>query len=244
MRVLQVTTLQDLVDFLPWFVAACSLVALAFVVFQSFPPTTARRVKKPKPNLKFHTHTPSGNTISDLELERAQKELNTLLIERDIVSYALTTLFEAEAQGKITDRERDRLISKYKEDMRQLEKNIEEKESIVNLHKLESMQTNLLEIFQKRFDEVSSRIEEVRSELKLEIEPTLETVTEKPREEVEEEKEEPDTTGSDTVSESPVEEKLKEIEEEVMKEIEKLRQMEAEEGYDELDRQIEEEGSD
>ncbi len=240
---LQVTTLQDLVDFLPWFVAACSLVALAFIVFQSFPPTTARRVEKPKPSLKPHVQTPLRNTISDLKLEEAQKELNTLRIERDIVSYALTTLFEAEAQGKITDRERDRLIQKYKEDMRQLEKDIEEKELVVNLHKLEGMQTNLLEMFQKRFDEVSSRIEEVRSRLKLETEPPQGTLVEKPGVEAEEEETEPDTTGFDT-TESPVEEKLKEIQEEVMRELERLKQMEAEEGYDELDQHDEEEGSD
>lgn len=237
---LQVTILQDLVDFLPWFIAACSLVALAFIVFQSFPPTTTRRVGKPKPSLKSPVQTPLVNSISDSELERAQKELNTLSVERDIVSYALTTLFEAETQGKITDRERDRLISKYKEDMGQLEENIKEKELVVNLHKLEGMQTSLLEMFQERFDEVSSRIEEVRSELGVEVEPGQEIVVEKTEKKIEGEE---DPLESDLTSKSTVEDKIREIQEEVVRELEKLKQMEAEVEYNELDQQDEAEGS-
>jgi len=238
--VLQVTTLQNLVDFLPWFIAACSLVALAFIVFQSFPPTTVRRVERPKPDSKPRMQTPLVNTVSDVELENAQKELNTLCIERDIVGYALTTLFEAEAQGKITDRERDRLIPKYKEDMEQLAKSIEEKELVVNLHKLESMQTNLLEMFQKRFDEVSSRIKDVKSELGMEGEPTPEIVVEKTGKEIEGEEKTPE---SDSASKILVEDKIREIQEEVMRELEKLKQMEAEGENNELDQQDEAEGS-
>jgi len=224
---------QDLVDLLPWFIAACSLVALAFVIFRSFPPKAVRGVEKLKPSPQPPIPASTGSTVSELELERAQNELKTLRIEMDIVSYALTKLFESEAQGKITEEERDRLLSKYKEDMRRLEKSIEEREMIVNLYKLESMQSSLLDMFHRRFDEISSRIEEVRSELGLKPKAAPEISVEKTRKEGGEPQE------SSTASKTQVEEQIREIREKVMRELEKLEQIEVEETNNELDRQDE-----
>lgn len=229
--------LQDLIDFLPWFIAACSLVVLAFIVFKSFPPPTARRIEepkpkpKPKPSPRYKIPVSMGSTISDLKLERTQNELKTLHIERDIVSYALTRLIEAEAQGRITEDEKDRLLSKYKEDMSRLEKSVEEREMIVDLHELESMQSNLLGMFQKRFDDISSRIEEVRSELGLEAKATREIIAEKVEEEIEEKPPEPQMP-----VQAPAEDKIRKMKEEVKRDLEKLEQMEVEEVYDGLDR--------
>jgi len=229
--VLPLTIVQDLIDFLPWFVATCSLVALAFVIFKSFPQRTAGKLEKPRPSPRHNIPASVGSTITDIELENAQNELKTLRIERDIVSYALTKLFEAGAQGRIVQEERDRLISKYREDMKHLERSIDERELVVSLHELENMQSNLLGMFQKRFDEISNRIEEIRSELGVEVKAPPETVVEKIVEEV---GEGPPEFG--IAPKTPVEDKIKEIREEVMRELEKMEQMEVEEANYELDR--------
>ena len=231
--------LQDLIDFLPWFIAVCSLVVLASIVFKSFPPSTTREIKelKPKPPSTSRIPVSMGSTISDLELDKTQNELKTLHIERDIVSYALTRLIEAEAQGRITEEEKKRLLIRYKEDMSRLERSIEEREMIVNLHELESLQSNLLGMFQKRFDDISSRIEEVRSELGLEAKVTSEIITEKVEEEIEE------TPEPQMTLQTPAEDKIRRIREEVKRDLEKLEQMEVEEVYDELDRTDETEDS-
>jgi len=237
--VLPLTIMQDLIDFLPWFVAMCSLVALAFVIFRSFPPRIDRKIEKPRPSPRSGIPNSVGNTITELEAQRAQSELKTLHIERDIVSYALTKLFEAGAQGKIAQEERDQLISKYKEDMKRLEKSIDEREMVVSLHELESMQSNLLGMFQKRFDEMSNRIEEIRSELGVEERATPKTVVERIPEEVDER-----PLPLDNTTKTHVEDKIKEIREEVMRELEKLEQMEVEEANYELDQPNETQGSD
>ena len=231
--------LQDLIDFLPWFIAACSLVVLASIVFKSFPPSTTRKIEELKSKSPPMSRTPvsMGSTISDLELDKTQNELKTLHVERDIVSYALTRLIEAEAQGRITEEEKNRLLLRYKEDMSTLERSIEEREMIVDLHELESMQSNLLGMFQKRFDDISSRIEEVRSELGLEAKATSEIIAEKVEEEMEE------TPEPQVTVQAPAEDKIKRIREEVKRDLEKLEQMEVEEVYDELDRTDETEDS-
>ena len=236
---LPLAIVQDLIDFLPWFVAACSLAALAFVIFRSFPPKMTGKIEKLRPSPRPNIPTSVESSITDLELDSAQNELRTLRIERDIVSYALTKLFEAGVQGRITQEERDRLISKYREDMKRLEKSIGERELVVSLHELENMQSNLLGMFQKRFDEISNRIEEIRSELGVEVKATPETLAEKTAEEVMEKK----TPESEIAPKSPVEDKIKEIREEVMRELEKMEQMEVEEANYELDRPSEAQGS-
>jgi len=237
--VLPLTIVQDLIDFLPWLVATCSLVALTFIIFKSFPQRMAGKPEKLlRPSPKHDIPASIGSTITDLELENAQNELKTLRIERDIVSYALTRLFEAGVQGRIAQEERDRLISKYREDMKRLEGNIDERELVVSLHELENMQSNLLGMFQKRFDEISNRIEEIRSELGVEVKAPPETVAEKTEEEAEERPLE-----FDIASKTPVEDKIKEIREEVMRELEKMEQMEVEEANYELDRPSETQGS-
>ncbi len=237
-RVFPLTVLEDLVEFLPWFIAASSLVVLASIVFKSFPPVKPKTMEETKPTPSRSTPSSVRSTVSASELEETKNELRTLRIERDIVSYALTRLFEAEAQGKITQEERDRLLSKYKDDMKRLEKDLEEKELVVNLHELEGMQSNLLEMFQKRFDEISNRIEEIRSELGIEME-TIDEIS--PRTEEKEEETIPPESGP-TV-EAPPEDKIRKIREEVMRDLEKLEQMEVEEIPNELDRQDETEDS-
>ena len=231
--------LQDLIDFLPWFIAACSLVVLASIVFKSFPPVTTREIEevKPKPTPIFKMPVSMESTISDSELDKTQNELKTLHIERDIVSYALTRLIEAEAQGRITEEEKNRLLSRYKEDMSRLERSIEEREMIVDLHELESMQSNLLGMFQKRFDDITSRIEEVRSELGLKAKTTDELIAEEVEEEIEE------TPKPQITMQAPAEDKIRRIREEVKRDLEKLEQMEVEEVSDELDRTDETEDS-
>jgi hypothetical protein len=234
--VLPLAIAQDLIDFLPWFVAASSLVALTFLIFRSFPPRPTVKPEKPRP-IRHHIPASVGSSITDMELEKARNELKTLRLERDIASYALTKLFEAGAQGTISQEERDRLISKYREDMKRLERSIGERELVVSLHELENIQSNLLGMFQKRFDEISSRIEEIRSQLGIESKEPPETLVESIPEESEKKT-------IETAPKTPVEDIIKEIREEVQRELEKMEQMEVEEANYELDRAGKAEGSD
>jgi hypothetical protein len=173
-------------------------------------------------------------TVSAEEAARAKEELRILDLEREILSDAIRKLYEAHAEGKITEEERERLAQTYKARMSTVKEAIAKDESLVALHELEAMQEDLIKLFSERFDEISAKIEELR--LKVEAKPIKEmAITEaKPAVQVEGEvkpEEKLRRKRKPTPKPSPITEAEKRIEEiraEVEKVLERLGQMEIE----------------
>lgn len=95
----------------------------------------------------------------------AKNELRTLDLEREILGDAIRRLYEAHAEGKITEFERDKLASTYKERMNLIKNSITKDEGIVALHELEGMQEDLMKLFSERFGELTSKVEELRTRI-------------------------------------------------------------------------------
>ena len=95
----------------------------------------------------------------------AKNELRTLDLERDILGDALRRLYEAHAEGKITEQEREKLAITYKNRMNTIKESIAKDESIVALHELEGMQEDLMKLFSERFGELTSKVEELRGRI-------------------------------------------------------------------------------
>jgi len=104
-----------------------------------------------------------GKSVSPDEAQRAKGELRILDLEREILSDAIRRLYEAHAEGKITEEERERLAQTYKSRMMTVKDAISKDESVVALHELEAMQEDLMKLFSERFDEISGKIEELRT---------------------------------------------------------------------------------
>jgi len=104
-------------------------------------------------------------SVSSEEATRARDELRILDLEREILSDAIRRLYEAHAEGKITEEERERLAETYKSRMMNVKEAISTDESLVALHELEAMQEDLIKLFSERFDEISGKIEELRSKV-------------------------------------------------------------------------------
>ena len=134
-------------------------------------------------------------TVSPDMYEEARERLRVLDLEREILGYAIRRLYEAHAEGKITEEERDKLAEKYRLELARIKEEIARGESIVALNELERMQEEFIKLFSERFDELSRRIEQLRTisgltppaeeeelELELEEEEAVEE-EEKPREE-------------------------------------------------------------
>jgi hypothetical protein len=158
-------------------------------------------------------------------------------------------LYEATAEGKITEQERERLAGTYKARMSTVKTSIDKDETIVALHELEGMQEDLMKLFSERFGELSTKVDELRSridvkplkEIKVQM-PTL--TTEKKIEEAEtEETEETENEGTGEATkprkrkkpetEKPsgkteAEQRIDQIRSEVEKVLDKLGQMEIE----------------
>ena len=188
---------------------------------------------KPKEILPFKI----VKTVSPEEAARAKEELRILDLEREILSDAIRKLYEAHAEGKITEEERERLAQTYKERMMVIKEAIARDESLVALHELEAMQEDLIKLFSERFDEISAKIEELRS--KVEAKPLKEITipTPKPAKPLEREEkpeaEEEKAKKKRRVSAKPpprteAEKRIEEIRAEVEKVLERLGQMEIE----------------
>jgi hypothetical protein len=103
------------------------------------------------------------------EASHAKEELRILDLEREILSDAIRRLYEAHAEGKITEEERERLGQTYKSRMMTVKDAISKDESVVALHELEGMQQDLMKLFSERFDELSSKIEELREKTEVKL---------------------------------------------------------------------------
>jgi flagellar basal body-associated protein FliL len=95
----------------------------------------------------------------------AKDELRMLDLEREILGDAIRRLYEAQAEGKITESERDKLAASYKQRMNTIKDSIQKDESIIALHELEGMQEDLMKLFSERFGELTSKVEELRTRI-------------------------------------------------------------------------------
>ncbi len=104
-------------------------------------------------------------SVTSVDAKKAQDELRILDLEREILSHAIRRLYEAQAEGKISEGERDRLAQGYKGRMLEIKEMISKGESVVALHELETMQEDLIKLFNERFDEITDKIGNLRSSL-------------------------------------------------------------------------------
>jgi hypothetical protein len=112
-------------------------------------------------------------TITNFDAQKSKKELKLLDVEREILSYGIRRLYEAQAEGKINEKERDRLAEGYKQRMLEIKGAVSKNESVVALHELESMQENLITLFNDRFDEINNKIGSLRVNLEITPEPEI-----------------------------------------------------------------------
>jgi hypothetical protein len=175
------------------------------------------------------------------EASHAKDELRILDLEREILSDAIRRLYEAHAEGKITEQERERLAETYKARMMLVKDAMSKDESLVALHELETMQEDLMKLFSQKFDDLSSKIDELRSKAQLKSIKEV-TITPKILEQAETSGEDDEKTGGEEKAkrkrkppsqkaESPrteAEKRIEQIRSEVEKVLDKLGQMEIE----------------
>ena len=166
-------------------------------------------------------------SVTSTDAKRAQDELRILGLEREILSHAIRRLYEAQAEGKISEEERNRLAQGYKGRMLEIKDMISKGESVVALHELETMQGDLIKLFNERFDEITDKISNLRSSL--EFKPVTEVPVPSPtRPSAQPEKVKRRTRKPSTPRKTEAEKRIEEIRAEVEKVLERLGQIEVE----------------
>ena len=214
------------------FVTVGAIIICAIVIYVTTRRRKRRKVLELKKTETAFTGLPfkMGKSVSSDDAQRAKGELRTLDLEREILSDAIRRLYEAHAEGKITEEERERLAQTYKSRMMTVKDAISKDESVVALHELEAMQEDLMKLFSERFDEISGKIEELRTKAEtrsikeIPIQPQDNQATTKPEEKAKKKRKTPPKLSPKTDAEKRIEE----IRNEVEKVLDRLGQMEIE----------------
>lgn len=107
-------------------------------------------------------------SVSKSDVEQAKADLHVLCLERDAVKLAVQHISESQLHQKNNARaSRGQLAERYKTHLNILEREIRNKELLLNLYNLEKTQTELIQIFNMQLDEINQKIESVRNALDL-----------------------------------------------------------------------------
>jgi hypothetical protein len=104
-------------------------------------------------------------TVTAEDLERSKKEMRTLMLERDLLSGALTKVYEAENEGKITRDEREMIAKRYSSQIRELESKLSDKELMVEVGELEGLRDELMTLFREKIQNIESRLDQAKERL-------------------------------------------------------------------------------
>jgi len=229
-------------------IAASGSVIFSMRRYQKKPVSPKKTNKKPDSDLEY-SNMPFkiSKSVQTNMASSAKDELRMLDLERDILGDAIRRLYEAHGEGKITEQERDKLASTYKNRMNLIKESISKDEGIVALHELEGMQEDLMKLFSERFGELTSKVEELRT--RIDVKPIREIPIKMPTQtptqidtDEEDEDEEPETPTSSEekpkkkrkppeekpAAKSEAERRIESITSEVEKVLDKLGQMEIE----------------
>ena len=168
------------------------------------------------------------STIPPEEAKSAKQELKTLLLEKDLVSTAITRVFELEVQGQVSKEERDILVKKYKDRLQEVDKKLDDIELIIEVSELEHLRNELVVLLTRKIEDVNKKLEKalvrldaqkLRTPLSTEEKASATQPAPSPKAEKK----------PSRVLESSVDKELRQYREEIMKALEKLEQIDLEE---------------
>jgi len=226
----------SLEELLPYVAFAAIAIAVSIILYA----TKLRRNDEEEvhPSSKLRTaerwRYRAQRSISLDDAKEAREELRTLSLEREILSDAIRRLYEAHAEGKITEKEREQLAKRYKSRMLTVKDAIDGNESVVALQELEAMQEDLVKLFDERFDELNAKIETLRSQVSAEVKEAI-VPTSIPQMEIEPLEKAPGKRAKKKTLRKPrksrktaAEERIEKIRTEVEEVLDRLEQMEVE----------------
>lgn len=161
--------------------------------------------------------------INISEMDKARRDLNSVILEKDLISGALTRVYEAEVNGKINRTEREELASRYKKRLKEVEEKLGDAEITIEVGELERLRDELMNLFERKMHQIDNRLHD--ASIKLD---KLKGFNEPIK--IFEEMEKKPLTKSKThkIDEIKVDDKVKALREEVLDALARLEQMDIE----------------
>ncbi|HVP24007.1 MAG TPA: hypothetical protein VMS77_08865 [Conexivisphaerales archaeon] len=190
----------------------------------------SRRNRKPKPEAPKGEPRPATEASDTLlfrgptknEVESSRRELRLLKMEKEYLSGALTRVYEAEVQGRITKDEMQYLSQKYRGELQAVDEKLAKAQAVVEVADLENAREELLSLVNNKVAQIDARLRDLKVNVGPELPPmdrALEPLKEEKREKVVETRKE----------KAPVmDEKLKKVVDDISEAMAKLEQMDME----------------
>jgi len=133
--------------------------AISSIAFRKIRKHIIVKVQREKNTRKKDDYFDTNKTISDIEMMK--NELDSLEVERSIITSSVRKTHEFFREGKLSQLEFDRLVMKYAEDLRKCEEEIDKTRSIVDLYELSSIKNNLVSIIEDKIKVIDTRLKEL-----------------------------------------------------------------------------------
>jgi len=101
------------------------------------------------------------NNKNSPDLQMMKNELDSLEVERSIITSSVRKIHDTFREGKLSQLEFDRLMIKYAEDLGKCEQEIEQTRSVVDLYELSSIKNNLVSIIENKIKVIDARLGEI-----------------------------------------------------------------------------------
>jgi hypothetical protein len=142
--------------------AAGSLAVYFGAKRQNASPSDSQNSSSDDKKLVSNQRFQESGSIPKGHLEKSKRDLRTLLLEKELVSAALTRLYEAEAAKEITRDEREILGAKYKTELKSLDDRISKTDAFIQIGDLETLRNQLLQLVNQKMEAIERRIESTR----------------------------------------------------------------------------------
>jgi hypothetical protein len=133
--------------------------AISSLVFRQIRKHRIVKLRTKKKNNKKDDYFDNNKDSSDLQMMK--NELDSLEVERSIITSSVRKIHENFREGKLSQLEFDRLMIKYAEDLGKCEEEIEQTRSVVDLYELSSIKNNLVSIIENKIKVIDTRLSEI-----------------------------------------------------------------------------------
>ena len=133
--------------------------AITSLVFHEIRKQRISKVPNNKKTKKEENSFQNNKNNSDLKMMK--NELNSLEVERSIITSSVRKIHETFREGKLSQLEFDRLMIKYGEDLTKCDEEIEQTRSVVDLFELSSIKSNLVSIIEDKIKVIDTRLNEI-----------------------------------------------------------------------------------
>jgi hypothetical protein len=133
--------------------------AISSLVFHQIRKQRISKVPNNKKTKKEENSFETNKSNSDLKMMK--NELDSLEVERSIITSSARKIHETFREGKLSQLEFDRLMIKYGEDLTKCDEEIEQTRSVVDLFELSSIKSNLVSIIEDKIKVIDTRLNEI-----------------------------------------------------------------------------------